>query len=259
MTLVRTHQQIEWTKRSFEEARPRLVDDVGSLVPAGKSIPRDDEAAKGPLFAWQPFADVTNTPSRRKKVNFTVEDQVDDLLKGTTPPPETTPTGSRRPAPFALGGEWEPQEPPPPPPPEDDDIDDDEIDIPEPPPSPEPMEEEDDDEDERPLPTIFDDEPEIPVVVQQPPPKKKKIKPTRRIKPPPPPTRRYLVVNQPVSLLTARRTFRPAAPKATGPTVVRHFPKSPILHNQRYPHQKPSFQSEYDHSFNWPAPNLRLR
>ena len=265
MTTVRSHAQIEWTKAAFLEAKAHLTDDKGNLVAAGKSIPRDDEEAKKQLFSWVPFADVTNAPfaTRRKKVNE-AKDHVEELMKGGHSLEEKAVfRRSVRPAPYALGGDWdepmkevpqieeEKEEEAPESPSAAIENDDDlsEVRSEEPEPEREPEREE-----ERPEQKAEE------VVVAKSKPQKKKLKTRRRVKVnvPPPPVRRYLVVNQPVSRISAKRRV-PLRPVPHLPIVTRHFPKSPILENERYPQLKSNFETETHQNYGWPQADLRLR
>lgn len=91
---------------------------------------------------------------------------------------------------------------------------------------------------------------------------RRKLRPKKYKQAPLPPKRRFLVINQPLSKIAAVRTSRPRdKPKGPDPlaTVTRHFERSPVLLNTRFPPSKERFETEYSDEFVWPQTPIRLR
>lgn len=270
MTTVRSRSSLRAQRRAFEEGKAALLDENGALIAAGKHSPVDEAWAKDFLTWGDPptaLADKTNAPQPESAVKALLRDDETPVPEAETP---------RREPPYACGGLWdveaampvgisacetqdEPTEEESPPPPPDEEL------------AHEPDEEPAHEPDEVSAPPEEPPE-EPPKEYPATPPRTVPKRPRRRLRrkavhkePVAPPQRRFLVINQPISMIRASALqSRKDKPKRVAPdplaTVTRHFARgSPVFLNTRFPPYQDRFETEYSDEFVWPRSPVRLR
>lgn len=245
--MIRSPSALRAAREAFEDGKSAFVDENGELMAAGKALP-SDEPSSHEFLVWHSspkksaLDDISNG-SRRQAVQALSGSSVSALLREETEPKvekeeeEASPTEP----PFASGGLW-----------------DVEPDAPE-----EAIAETPVIEEEQPTPSVEDKE-----IVEAKPPRRRRKKKSAQQQPVVH-RRRWLVINQPVteqkdvvthrSAAAARKLHKVKKPREHFATSSRHFPRSPLLYNERFPPTSPTFETEYSDEFAWPQTPIRLR